>query len=103
MLSPIRMIIDSLTAYSVMIAPYYKNHAAQIHTIRDKMQSLVISEQLVHITNCGFQNVKISFIFRYSSGDLQWYGHMELSGREEIYTKIWWENRLILKSDKRSG
>lgn len=35
-----------------------------------------------------FQNVKISFIFRCSSGDLQWYGHIELKGRGGIYTKF---------------
>jgi len=83
-----------------MIVPCYKNHTEQVHTIRDKIQSLVISEQLAHITNCGFQNVKISFIYRCSSGDLQWHGHMELKGRGGIYTKFWWANRLILKAEK---
>jgi len=87
-LSAIRTITDSLAAYSVVIAPHYKNHMEEVHTTRDKIQSLVMLQQLAHITNCGFQNAKISFIFRYSLGDLQWFVHNKLKGRGGIYTKF---------------
>jgi hypothetical protein len=35
-LFPIRKIIDSITACSVMFVPCYKNHKERVHTIHDK-------------------------------------------------------------------
>jgi len=46
-----------------MIVPYYKNHTEQVHTICDKIQNLVISEQLAHTLTVGFRMLKLASYF----------------------------------------
>jgi hypothetical protein len=49
-----------LTPRRVMIAPYSENHMKHVHTLRDKIQSSVMLQQLTHVV---FRMLKLASYF----------------------------------------